>query len=94
MSGDVHAGFCERRRVRLPPATLLVVLCATREQAEQARELVAAVLDMLGLRLHPEKTRIAHLARGAEGFTFLGLVLGAFGRTRIGEMGEDRGAAR
>ena len=50
----------------------LVVLCATREQAEQARELVAAVLDMLGLRLHPEKTRIAHLARGAEGFDFLG----------------------
>jgi group II intron reverse transcriptase/maturase len=50
----------------------LVVLCATRPQAEQARELVAAVLDGLGLRLHPEKTRIAHLARGAEGFDFLG----------------------
>jgi Group II intron, maturase-specific domain len=49
-----------------------VVLCATREQAEQARELVAAVLDGLGLRLHPEKTRTAHLARGAERFTFLG----------------------
>jgi len=28
----------------------LVILCATREQAEQARELVAAVLDGLGLR--------------------------------------------
>src|SRR5204862_7079592 len=50
----------------------LVVLCATREQAEQARELVAAVLDGLGLRLHPEKTGIAHLARGAQGCTFLG----------------------
>lgn len=50
----------------------LVILCATREKAEQARELVAAVLDGLGLRLHPEKTRIAHLAKGAEGFTFLG----------------------
>src|SRR5436309_6168498 len=42
----------------------LVVLSATREQAVQARELVAAVLDGLGLRLHPEKTRIARLARG------------------------------
>src|SRR5512142_3136359 len=51
----------------------LVILCAARTQAEQARELVAAVLDGLGLRLHPEKTRIAHLERGAEGFTFLGL---------------------
>jgi hypothetical protein len=50
----------------------LVVLCATRKQAEEARELVAAVLDTLGLRLHPEKTRIAHLAQGAEGFDFLG----------------------
>jgi len=50
----------------------LVALCATREQAEQARELVAAVLDPIGLRLHPEKTRIVHLARGAGGFDFLG----------------------
>ena len=49
-----------------------VVLCATRQQAEQARELAAAVLDTIGLRLHPEKTRIAHLHRGAEGFDFLG----------------------
>ena len=49
-----------------------MVLCATREQAEEARELVAAVLDPIGLRLHPEKTRIAHLARGVEGFDFLG----------------------
>jgi hypothetical protein len=50
----------------------LVVLCATPEQAHAARELAAAVLDTLGLRLHPDKTGIAHLARGAEGLTFLG----------------------
>jgi RNA-directed DNA polymerase len=50
----------------------LVVLCATRKQAEAARELVAAILAGLGLRLSPEKTRIVHLARGAEGFDFLG----------------------
>ena len=49
-----------------------VVLCATCEQAEIARELAATVLDGLGLRLHPEKTRIVHLARGAGGFDFLG----------------------
>ncbi len=49
-----------------------VVLCASCEQAEIARELVATVLDGLGLRLHPEKTRIVHLARGAGGFDFLG----------------------
>jgi len=50
----------------------LVVLCATREQAEQARALVATVLASLGLRLHPGKTRIACLTKGAEGFDFLG----------------------
>ena len=72
MSGDVHAGFCERRGVRFPPATHLVVLCATRERAEAARELMAAVLKTLGLRLAPEKTRVARLAGGAEGFDFLG----------------------
>jgi hypothetical protein len=48
----------------------LVVLCATREQAEAARELVAATLDTLGLRLHPGKTRVVQLARGAEGARF------------------------
>jgi RNA-directed DNA polymerase len=50
----------------------LVVLCATRERAEAARELVAAVLGTLGLRLSPEKTRIVRLAGGVEGFDFLG----------------------
>jgi group II intron reverse transcriptase/maturase len=50
----------------------LVVLCATREQAIKARELAATVLQSLGLRLHPEKTGIVHLTRGAEGFDFLG----------------------
>ena len=65
-------GGGQRLGVLVRYADDLVILSATGEQAEQARELVAAVLDMLGLRLHPEKTRIAHLARGAEGFTFLG----------------------
>jgi group II intron reverse transcriptase/maturase len=50
----------------------LVVLCATRKQAEMARELVAATIGTPGLRLHPEKTRVVHLTRGAEGFDFLG----------------------
>jgi RNA-directed DNA polymerase len=62
----------QRLGVLVKYADDLVALCATREQAEEARELVAAVLDPLGLRLHPEKTRIAHLARGVEGFDFLG----------------------
>jgi RNA-directed DNA polymerase len=49
-----------------------VILCATRARAEQARDRAAAILGGLGLRLHPDKTRIVHVARGAEGFDFLG----------------------
>jgi group II intron reverse transcriptase/maturase len=50
----------------------LVVVCVTRHQAEQARDRAAATLAGLGLRLHPGKTRVVHLSRGAEGFDFLG----------------------
>jgi RNA-directed DNA polymerase len=50
----------------------LVVLCRTRQRAEQARTKVAALLAPLGLRLHPEKTRVVSLVKGKEGFDFLG----------------------
>jgi group II intron reverse transcriptase/maturase len=49
-----------------------VVLCPTRERAEAARDLAEEILKPLGLRLHPDKTRIADLRQGAEGFDFLG----------------------
>ncbi len=49
-----------------------VVLCASRERAEQARDLAETTLGPLGLRLHPNKTRIVDIRNGAEGFDFLG----------------------
>lgn len=49
-----------------------VILCVTREQAEQAQLRAATILAGLGLRLSAEKTRIVRLQRGAEGFDFLG----------------------
>jgi RNA-directed DNA polymerase len=49
-----------------------VILCATKQRAEQARRLVAQILAGLGLHLHPDKTRIVGLARGRQGFDFLG----------------------
>ncbi len=63
----------QRLGVLVKYADDLVVLCATREQATRARELVAATIGTLGLRLHPEKTGVVGLARGSEGFTFLRL---------------------
>jgi group II intron reverse transcriptase/maturase len=50
----------------------LVVLCASRVRAEQARSQLAAIVAPLGLRLHPDKTRIVCLTKGGEGFDFLG----------------------
>ncbi len=49
-----------------------VVLCGTRKRAETARSVAETALVRLGLRLHPDKTRIVNLTRGAEGFDFLG----------------------
>jgi RNA-directed DNA polymerase len=72
MLDEAWAGGGQRHGTLVRYCDDFVVLCATRDRAEQARELAAAVLDTLGLRLHPEKTRIAHLAKGAEGFDFLG----------------------
>jgi hypothetical protein len=40
MSCEVHVRFCESRRVRFPPATLLVIICPTRQRAEEAQRLV------------------------------------------------------
>jgi RNA-directed DNA polymerase len=52
-----------------------VVVCPTRQRAEEAQRRAAAVLAPLGLQLNPEKTRIVCLARGREGFDFLGFHL-------------------
>jgi RNA-directed DNA polymerase len=49
-----------------------VVVCPTRQRAEEAQRRAAMVLSGLGLQLNPDKTRIVCLTRGAEGFDFLG----------------------
>jgi RNA-directed DNA polymerase len=49
-----------------------VVLCETWEDAEEAHVRAAALLESLGLALHPDKTRVVDLREGAEGFDFLG----------------------
>jgi group II intron reverse transcriptase/maturase len=53
----------------------LVVLCSSRAGAEEAYRRVAEALAVLGLRLHPDKTRIVQLRGGNEGFDFLGFHL-------------------
>ncbi len=50
----------------------LVVMCATRQQAEHALGLLTDLLADLGLEPKASKTRIVHLEEGGEGFDFLG----------------------
>ena len=50
----------------------LVVLCRSREEANEALALLRDLLGELGLELKAEKTRIVHLTEGGEGFDFLG----------------------
>jgi len=52
-----------------------VVMCRTESQAKEAHRRVEAIMERLGLMLHPEKTRIVDLRRGKEGFTFLGCTI-------------------
>jgi RNA-directed DNA polymerase len=50
----------------------LLVMCATRQQAEAALARVRELLAEVGLAPKEAKTRIVQLAEGAEGFDFLG----------------------
>jgi RNA-directed DNA polymerase len=54
-----------------------VVLCTSQDQAEEAQRRATAILGDLGLRLHPDKTRVVDLREGKDGFDFLGCHLHA-----------------
>ncbi|HZE17000.1 MAG TPA: group II intron reverse transcriptase/maturase [Mycobacterium sp.] len=49
-----------------------VVLCRSAAQAEHALAAVGEILVSLGLRLHPDKTKVVDLRAGREGLDFLG----------------------
>jgi RNA-directed DNA polymerase len=49
-----------------------VVLCRSAAQAQAALDAVADILASLGLRLHPDKTKVVDLRTGREGLDFLG----------------------
>jgi group II intron reverse transcriptase/maturase len=63
---------CEHLGKLVRYADDFVVLCETREQAEEALRRVRELLDELRLELHPEKTRLVEMGLGKEGFVFLG----------------------
>jgi RNA-directed DNA polymerase len=84
MSREVHVRFCERRGVRFPPPTLLIVGFEYQKDAQRFLADLRERLAKFGLELHPDKTRLIEFgryaaerrrARGAgkpETFDFLG----------------------
>ena len=66
MSREVHVRFCERREVRLLPATHLVVLVhGTEAHARAIKQQTAEFMaEQMRLTLSPEKTRITHVDYG------------------------------
>src|SRR6516164_408107 len=72
MSREAHVRFCESREVRSLPATHLLVVCKSRQQAQAALARLRVLLADLGLVPKEAKTRIVELAVGGEGVDFLG----------------------
>lgn len=62
-----------------------VVLCAGLPQAEESLKVLKGLMERLGLELHPEKTRLAEMGLGKDGFDFLGF------HFRIGRPAERQG---
>ena len=52
-----------------------VVLCRTKEAADEAMRRLKIIFERLRLTLHPDKTRIVELGLGKDGFNFLGCYL-------------------
>jgi RNA-directed DNA polymerase len=50
----------------------LVVLCRTREEAQQALDILRGLVTERGLSLHPDKTRVVDVSAPGESFQFLG----------------------
>jgi RNA-directed DNA polymerase len=68
-----------------------VVLCRGERQAGTALAAVGEILAGLGLRLHPDKTRVVDLREGREGLDFLGC---HFRARMSGRLWEQRGIVR
>jgi len=50
----------------------MVILCETKEKAEETLRRIGLILEHLGLGINAEKTRIVYVGDGKAGFDFLG----------------------
>jgi len=66
---------CKQLGLLVRYADDFVVLCRTKEAAQEALRRLGIILGRLRLTLHPDKTRIVELGLGKDGFDFLGCCL-------------------
>ena len=83
MSGDVHAGFCERRRVRFPPATLPKVYVRSERAGHRV---MASLTEFIGRRLRLKVNEAKSAVGRPEDRHFLGFRLRVDPHTGIVEV--------
>jgi retron-type reverse transcriptase len=71
----IWAARCASLGVLVRYADDFVAMCRTESQAREALRRIGLVMNRLGLKLHPEKTRMVDLRRGKESFVFLGCTI-------------------
>jgi RNA-directed DNA polymerase len=71
----IWAARCSSLGVLVRYADDFVAMCRTESQAREALRRIGLVMDRLGLKLHPEKTRMVDLRRGKGSFVFLGCTI-------------------
>ncbi len=71
----IWAARCSQLGTLIRYADDFVAMCRTESQAREALRRIGLVMDRLGLKLHPEKTRMVDLRRGQESFVFLGCTI-------------------
>ena len=71
----IWAARCEQLGVLVRYADDFVAMCRTESQAKEALRRIGLVMNRLGLKLHPEKTRMVDLRHGRETFVFLGCTI-------------------
>jgi len=71
----IWAARCASLGVLVRYADDFVAMCRSESQAREARRRIGLVMERLGLKLHPEKTRMVDLRRGKGSFVFLGCTI-------------------
>src|SRR5699024_8533034 len=75
---NIYLPAFDREMARRYPGVLVryaddfVIMCRTPARARAALDSAGEVLALMGLQLHPDKTRVVDLRQGREGFDFLG----------------------